>query len=531
MIRTVTVDELARLRARFVAVFASASIVVAAVGLLPGLMASLQTGWIDSGVALLVVFIVLNGLWLTLVNQKRQRLAEIGLVLTFTIAAVVTTTPYLLLAALALLAASTLGGTRVYVAVNLIVLGKLGIDALLAFQAAGGRLSADLLPYPVLLISLTAMSVVTRFFIQTAQQTVANTRRTTSLLQTSADIYRITSRLLDLDEILDQALGLLHDRFGYTHVQAYLLSEGEGAVLTAAASSAGRALLESGYRVPMGARSVIGQVMLSGSAQMRKFDRGENAPGGEVFSGTQSQLVLPMHDVNRVIGALDLQSTQPQGFAYTDVQVLQMMTDLLAISVRNARLYEAQMHTAEENKLLYEQADAHLREIERLNQELTRSGWSDYAQSAKQIPGITLAQNELTPEIGWTEALTKAQQERRAVSLEDRPRPLVAVPITLRGEVIGAIEVEPGAQSSGADALEMVEAVAQRLALSLENVRLYEETQKAAAQELRINEISAHYQEVTTVDELLRITLQELSKTLSAERGAIRLGSTEETTP
>jgi GAF domain-containing protein len=238
-----------------------------------------------------------------------------------------------------------------------------------------------------------------------------------------------------------------------------------------------------------------------------------------------------MHDANRVIGVLDLQSTQPQAFAHADAQGLQVMTDLLAISVRNARLYEAQMHTAEENKQLYEQADAHLREIERLNQELTHSSWLEYTQATKQLPSITLTHNQLTPEMEWSKALTMAQHERRAVNVEDSLHPVVAVPIMLRGEVIGAIEVEPGAQSSGADALEMVEAVAQRLALSLENVRLYEETQKAAAQEQRINEISARYQEVTTVDELLRVTLQELSKTLSAERGLIRLGSLQETTP
>jgi uncharacterized protein YunC (DUF1805 family) len=70
----------------------------------------------------------------------------------------------------------------------------------------------------------------------------------------------------------------------------------------------------------------------------------------------------------------------------------------------------------------------------------------------------------------------------------------------------------------------MVQAVAQRLALSLENARLYEATLQAAAQEQRINDIAARFQSVATIDELLRITLAELSETLGAERGSIRLG-------
>jgi hypothetical protein len=47
---------------------------------------------------------------------------------------------------------------------------------------------------------------------------------------------------------------------------------------------------------------------------------------------------------------------------------------------------------------------------------------------------------------------------------------------------------------------------------------------QAAAQEQRINDIAARFQSVATVDELLRITLAELSETLGAERGSIRLG-------
>ena len=93
----------------------------------------------------------------------------------------------------------------------------------------------------------------------------------------------------------------------------------------------------------------------------------------------------------------------------------------------------------------------------------------------------------------------------------------------LRGEVIGAIEVEAGAENNP-ETVEMVQAVAQRLALSLENARLYEATLQAAAQEQRINDIAARFQSVATVDELLRITLTELSETLGAERGSIRLG-------
>src|SRR5690606_26051157 len=101
----------------------------------------------------------------------------------------------------------------------------------------------------------------------------------------------------------------------------------------------------------------------------------------------------------------------------------------------------------------------------------------------------------------------------------------VAVPVVLRGEVIGAIEVEPSEEIEAANTVEMMQAVAQRLAISLDNARLFEEAQAATAQEQRINQIVTRYQSANSVDDLLRITLTELSQTLGAQHGAIRLGN------
>ncbi len=54
--------------------------------------------------------------------------------------------------------------------------------------------------------------------------------------------------------------------------------------------------------------------------------------------------------------------------------------------------------------------------------------------------------------------------------------------------------------------------------------RLFEEAQETTAQEQRINEIVGRYQSAGTVDDLLRITLAELSDSLGARQAVIRLG-------
>ena len=101
----------------------------------------------------------------------------------------------------------------------------------------------------------------------------------------------------------------------------------------------------------------------------------------------------------------------------------------------------------------------------------------------------------------------------------------IAAPIILRGQVIGVVEVEPGIDVREDDTIEMVQAVASHLAISLDNARLFEEAQETAVQQQHINEIVGQYQSATTVDDLLQIALSELGETLSAHNGKIRLGS------
>src|SRR5207253_1475947 len=122
----------------------------------------------------------------------------------------------------------------------------------------------------------------------------------------------------------------------------------------------------------------------------------------------------------------------------------------------------------------------------------------------------------LTPTADWTDSLREATRVRQSVTTERAGQRVITVPMVLDNEVIGAIEVEASEGAQESDITEMVNAVAQRLALSLDKARLFEESQEATAREQRINEIVTRYQTVNNVDELLRITLQELSQSLGA---------------
>lgn len=513
-------NELIQLRLRYVQVVAFTATVLAIFGLVPVVI-----GGRDLLVPVLV-FGALNGVWFWLSNSgSRERTAAYGMLATFVAAAVyVPFELFLLPAAMAVVTAAIIANNRFYMLANLLVLLKPLVLLVGAIQANPGSIISELDVYILPMIALIFISVAIRYFFNVGQEIIMASRISADLLQATSDVGQVLSQILDMDDMLARAVELIYARFNHYHVQIFLVSDGgDQAVLVASTGDVGKRLLSRGHQLTVGSQSVIGQVVLRGAPVLVSDTQQEAVYyANELLPETRAELALPIREGNQTIGALDIQSMQPNAFGKADLQALQIMADLLATAIRNARLFRQQGQTLRDNDRLYRDAEANLREIQRLNQQLTRSAWQEYQSDTRAATGITLERDRLTSGSEWSDPLIRAGQEGRIIAGEGAPG-TVAVPVVLRGEVIGAIEVEAGTETSP-ETVEMVQAVAQRLALSLENARLYEATLEAAAQEQRINDIAARFQSVLTVDELLRITLAELSETLGAESGSIRLG-------
>jgi len=75
----------------------------------------------------------------------------------------------------------------------------------------------------------------------------------------------------------------------------------------------------------------------------------------------------------------------------------------------------------------------------------------------------------------------------------------------------------------------MITAAAERAALALENARLLAQSQKRAAKERVIGEISAKISAQSDVDELLKIAALELNRNLPGTEIAIQFNKEQET--
>ncbi len=520
-------DILTRLRLSYIQILASVTMVAGVLGVIAQMVSELG---LRPGTLITIIVAGISAVIFWLAQQRYITLAGLILIGLLTLSVmVVPVLVFPLMATLALVSASVLAPVAIYVLVNVLIFGK----AALGSGMTGTAIITESGPTPeftnalLVVLTLIVVSFTTRYFLFAAQRSMETSRRSALLLRATADAGQVMTTLLDTQELFGRSVELIQERLGYYHVQIFLVDEQHDyAVLTASTGEAGKELLARRHRLAVGSNSVVGRAAHDAIAVLAvDTDTSEVHRRNELLPNTRSELGIPIIEGSTVTGVLDVQSTQRRAFQLEDIQALQTMANLLATAISNARLFEEQGRAVKEQQRLFLESEANLREIRRLNQQLTKAGWAEYISQPQTTLGVTLQGGRFQADTAWTDGLAQASYYRRTVMQSGNGHAdSVAVPVTLRGEVIGAIEIEPGEEATQKEIVEMMEAVAERLAISLENARLFEESQAATIQEQQLNDIVSRYQEVTNVDDLLRITLTELSETLGAQQAAIRLG-------
>lgn len=382
--------------------------------------------------------------------------------------------------------------------------------------------------YFVVYASLSIAAVVSWLFARTSQQVIEKTQETgmalvaqrdrlsaqlvsqTRQLQATVSVARSIAGSRDLDGLLEDTVRLVQETFGYYHVQVFLTDSEQGyAVLRQSTGSVGKALLARGHRLAVGSLSVIGQVTATGRPVVaRDTDADAVHRRNELLPNTRSEMALPLKVGEEVIGALDLQSEEPDAFDPQAVPALEALADLLAIAIQNARLFE--------------QAEASLRELRVLGHEVTRGGWAEFLAGMGSEQRLqTYGPDSMALQVQRSRIVEQALRAGSVlVSTGSDGRPaFLAAPIVVRNEVIGVLGVEPdGTREWTQDDLQILEAIADRTALAVENARLYIQAQQAAERERLVNAIAARMQRAPSLALLLESATRELASALGTDQ-------------
>jgi GAF domain-containing protein len=348
-------------------------------------------------------------------------------------------------------------------------------------------------------------------------------------LEATMVIGEAASRAPSLNDLLNDVAERVREAFGFYHSQVFLLDqEGRMARLEASTGRAGEALLARGHALPVGSQSVVGQATgLAEPVVVNDTTWSRIHRPNELLPDTRSELALPLLVGDQVIGAIDVQSTHADSFQPDDVRSLQVLAAQLAAAIDKARLVDELQSRANENQRLFEEAQRSLQQIEDLNRRLTREGWSDYlrATRAGSTLGYTLQGENVRTDNDWTAPMKQAYQgESSVVVRQDQSAQIAALPVRVRGEVIGVLEVERDGEHPWTDSeLSLAETLVERLALAIENARLFEQATQAAEREQVVNRITQDVQGAASVDEVLQAALAELSAVLGASRGLVQI--------
>ncbi len=162
--------------------------------------------------------------------------------------------------------------------------------------------------------------------------------RRVSQLMTINKISRVVTSLLDLDELMAEFAKSIGQGFGYPHVFLMMMDKEREDLYLRALYGRDMEMIPRDMRQKLkegiiGHAAYFGETLVSGNVEsdpryVRKY-----------LIGTRSEVSVPITFRGEVLGVLDVQSEVRDAFTRNDVNILEMLADMLANSITNARVY------------------------------------------------------------------------------------------------------------------------------------------------------------------------------------------------
>ena len=365
-------------------------------------------------------------------------------------------------------------------------------------------------------------------FATTTEDTQRQQREFKDLIDVTNEISSMLSMLPGTSEALNDTVERLRDVFGLYHVQVFLSDPSSGMpVMRASTGFIGRRLLEEDSLSVPEDSSPIHQAMrrrdpLLITAASPEDERSSFLPA------TSSELLLPLRVGDQLpLGVLDLHSTLPTTFSGETLRALVTLGHHMSVAIYGSQQASELHRSYRERDDVVEQLGAQQRELARLNRQLIGSTWGSYLETRRgRASGYDWRGQAVTPTRSESDILKQTLTDGEARLAHEDGTDILSVPIRLRGQTLGAIEMRRAQAPHWTEAaLELAQAVCDRLALSLENARLFEMAQTAAQREQLVSEVTSQMQSSTDLQALLEMAVGQFRDALGATYTHIRIGS------
>lgn len=335
-------------------------------------------------------------------------------------------------------------------------------------------------------------------------------------LQAISEISRIISTEQRLETLLALITRLVSERFDFYHVGIFLLDNARRfAVLQAANSEGGQRMLQRGHKLEVGHTGIVGNVAQTGKPRIA-LDVGSDMVyfDNPDLPNTRSEMALPLNLRGQTVGVLDVQSLKSGAFTESDANTLGILADQVAITIDNARLFEQSQQALNELQSLYRQYQA--QEWDAFVKKETKLGYHQFPIGGK-ILDQPIQSNEIQQAMKKGDIHVSNAGDARSEST-------IVIPVKLRGQIIGVLNVKaPTANRAwNQDEINLMQAISDRLALALDNARLLQESQRRAAKEQKIGDVTAKIGASINMRSVLQTAVEELGRALPGSEVVIQ---------
>lgn len=332
----------------------------------------------------------------------------------------------------------------------------------------------------------------------------ANERRARQF-EAVAQVLKVVSSIQNLEILFPRITQVISEQFNIYHTGIFLLDDKrEFAILRAANSEGGQKMLDRGHKLQVGHTGIVGFVVATGQPRIA-LDVGADAVffDNPDLPNTRSEIALPLRYAGQIVGALDVQSTEPNAFKQDDIDALITLADQVSVAINNA--------------FAIDEARRSISEAQSAIGATTRDAWQVMRPKSMGL-GLALTDSTIKPLARPLEgshiqdALNKGES---TMSREAGKQSKLAIPIRLRGQVVGIMNLSThNNYTLTDDDADIAEAVVERLSLAIETATLLQATQNRADIERITTDITSRISSSTRFETILQTAAQELSRAL-----------------
>ena len=380
-------------------------------------------------------------------------------------------------------------------------------------------------------------------------------RRRANQLTLIADVSKSVSTSLDLHTLMENVASIIHDRFGYPHVNLFTVHQNRRLIAFVAGSGERKEGLAS-YTLSLDdAQGIIpwvareGQTILAGDVVKDKRYRPSPMPP----ENTRSELCVPLLYDENVVGILDIQSDKINAFTDDDRVIFEAVADNIATAIHNADLYRSEQWRRQVGESLREVAglvsanvgvddvlDAILDELDRnLPVDISAIWLFDndelYLAACRNCDEDHLEQTLYDNPLAYDELVSILYSDAPVIRMPTDPIGVtgiaagfdtnysgLVVPLRIGDQSLGVITLAhhtPGRY--GHEAQTMTTTFVSYAAVAIENARLYDTAQEQAYASAALLQVAQAVVSLNDLDEILGTIIRIMPILVGIERAAL----------